>query len=287
MAFTSRNTMLQKRAERGISMPLVPVATASGTAAAQNSGGVNVSITANNIGSTLPSTVQSFLLPAGLPNELFGNCLTGTASSVNSRVVWLSYFYLMGTVDLANAAATPYNGFTHSAGWSGTLQRTIMGATTDILLIPTILITTGTATTAPVFELNTVAGGAGYVDESGNNVIGNVAFTCPAAATASGSMFVLRLNDGDSAIKNMTQMKVTTKGTAGAANVYGVEPLIPCFIDNSYGGAGDAVFGGLRMHDLKPAVPSSGTVTSRLGLFAIGSNSATTYNLMLEATLNA
>lgn len=290
MAITTRNSILTNKGKgKGIQIPLICAATQAGTAPAAASGFAPVSITFNAIGTTLPSTIQGFPLPAGLPNELFANLLeVNYATNGATKSIHLAYFYKMGTLDLANAATPPYDGFTHDAGWSGTLRRTVLGAAnTDISLIPLLHITTATATSAPAFILKTTAGGAGYKNQAGSSIVGTKTFTLPGAITAQGSAYILRVEDEDSAIQDMTQMSVTTKGSAGAATVYGVEILASAPGLLSFQGVSDQLFGGLNMCNLAPAVPSTGSVTAYLGLITFsGTVAAITISGSINAVLN-
>lgn len=289
MPISTLNSVLNNKGlGKGITIPVISANSSTSTNANANSGFTPFTISFNNIGTTLPSTRASFPLPPNLPSDLFVNLFQANHQNITFRTTYLAWFYLIGTVDLANAAAVPYDGFTHDAAWSGTLRRTVLGvADTPITMFPVMQITTATATTAPAFILKTTAGAAGYVNQDNSNVIGTKTFTCPAAATAIGSTYLLKLEADDSGIEDLTQISVTTKGTTGAATIWGVELLAPAQMASGYNAVSDTLVGGIRMNSLKPAVASTGTVTSRLGVINFGGGAQTTVTGSIHAVLNA
>lgn len=289
MAITTLNSVLTKQGSgNGAIIPVISVASSSSTAAAAASGFTPFTISFNAIGTTLPSTRASFPLPPSLSADMFISMFAANHSLSSMRTAYLAWFYLIGTVDLANAAAAPYDGFTHDASWSGTLRRTVLGvANTPITMLPVIQLTAATATTAPSFQLKTTAGGAGYVNQDGSSIIGTKTFTFPAAATSNGATYLLKLEENDSGIEDITQISVTTKGSAGTATLWGVELLAPAQLVSGYNSVCDTLVGGIRMNSLAPAVASSGTVTSRLGVVFFGGTPATTINGAIYAVLNS
>jgi hypothetical protein len=255
--------------------------TSSGTSAAAGSGFFSASLGLNLVGTTYPSPLVGFPLPPGLPNELFGTCI-GVSTNSSTKPCYLCRFYLIGTL---NMAATG-DQFTHDAATFPLTRKELGQSAQPVSLIPMVHITTATATTAPIFRLRTVAGAAGYTDQDGNSVIGTVTMTMPAAATNQHSCYIIRLEYQDSGIRDISNIEVTTAGSAGAANIWGVELLMPAPMP--LGGSGyiyDAVYGGLGMCDLAPAVATSGTVTSYLGMILFAT-SASSNSLYLNAVLN-
>ena len=153
-------------------------------------------------------------------------------------------------------------------------------------MLPIIQLTTATATTAPSFQLKTTAGGAGYVNQDSSSIIGTKTFTFPAATTVNGSTYLLKLEENDSCIEDITQISVTAKGTTGAATLWGVELLAPAQLVTGYNSVCDTLVGGVRMNSLAPAVASTGSVTSRLGVINFGGTTATAINGSVYAVLN-
>lgn len=276
------------RTAKGYGMQSTYLASTSGatTAAAAGSGFLTTQLQVNSIGTTLPNTLVGFQLPAGLTTALRPWLTTLTATVL--RGFYLCYFYNMGTVDLANAAAVPYDGFTADASVTYPLTRTKYGqAAQTISLLPFFYITTATTVTAPIFNLATTLGGAGYVDQDGNSIVGTKTMTMPAAATAVQSGFIIRLEEGDSAVQSISAVQVTTKGSAGAARVFGVEllaPLSSLLISMPF--VNDGAFSGLNLPDLRPATPTAGTLTSYLGLISASGTGASTVTLHMLTVLD-
>jgi hypothetical protein len=284
MAITTRTDIFTKMGSgKGLVatwIGLIP--SQGGTLQNAAAGFFNGNLSCNAIGTTYPTTLVGFPLPAGLPNELY---TIGAASSASGGAgQYLAYFYEIGTVNLAATG----DQFTHHAATFPMLRTQYGEASKPITLLPMIYITTATATTAPIMTLKTAAGGAGYVDPDGNNVVGVRTLTLPAAATLAQSSYFFRLEDGDSGIRDITQIDVGTAGSAGAATVYGVELLMPLGTPLAARMVQtDAAFGGLGLNNLKPAVATSGTATAILGYVTIrtGGN-ASTMHINLFSTLN-
>ena len=253
----------------GMDTPTNTLSGVAGTAAAAGSGFLSAGLSTNTIGTTYPATLVGIQLPPGLTAAL--RLVLAQSASNQALPNFLAYFYNMGTVDLANAAATPYDGFTADAGVTYPLLRTKYTATSQaITLIPMCYITTDTATTAPVFDLQTAAGAAGYVDQDGNSTVGTATMTMPAAATVAQSGYIIRLQPGDTGVRSISAVRVTTKGTAGAARIFGVEILAGITIPStSWTQLDDLAFSGLALPDLRPATPTAGTLTSYLGVLRL------------------
>ena len=256
--------------------------TAGVTAGNAGSGFFTAILTANLVGTTYPGTLVSMQIPPAPPQPLF----TTIASSVTAsgRPAFFVRFYLLGTLNLAATG----NQFTHNAATFPLLRTQLGVASQPITLLPMIYITTATATTAPIFRLRTVAGAAGYVNQLGNSIVGTRTMTMPLAATVAQSGFIIRLEAGDSGIQNITNIEVTTAGSAGAASIYGIELLSPFNqLNSGWLHKNDQMFGGLSMVDLVPAVATSGTVTSILGQLILqtqGASQALSYSTVLNGT---
>jgi len=259
MPITSRADVF-KRIAKGLGhfMPMYTLAGAAVTGGAPSSGYFNVQPLGWTQGTTYPNTIQSFPLPAGLPDtRMFYQ--TSYATSINV-IPYLAYLYRFGTLNLAALG----NQFTHDAV-TFPVRRTRFGvADQPVTLTPFIYVTTATATTAPTFYLRTDALGAGYVNQDGVSKVGDRLFTMPAVATAIQSGYLALLNTGDSGVHDIIQIDVEAAGTAGAATVYGIEflSLIGGHVDWPMGH--DGLHAGLELPDIRPAVPVSGSVDARL-----------------------
>jgi hypothetical protein len=204
--------------------------------------------------------------------------------NASNRQFAFGNFYKLGTLNLAATG----DQFTHDAATFPVLRTRLGQASQAVPLRPLVQITTACSVTAPIFILRTAAGAAGYVDEDGNSVIGTKTMTMPSVTTAVQSTYLFRLEDGDSAITDITAIEVTTASSTGAATIWGFEELgtVPAVI-GSEGGYRDAVFSGLRMATMNSAVATSGTASSFSGILAIGSNAAATPHLVIKAVLDA
>ena len=268
MAITNRSDIINKSATKGIRTHLLTAAPGSNTAANAAAGHFRLTLNANGIGTTYPGTLQTLPLP-NPGSELLLTQATGTQSAA-AAVCFLARFYLMGTLNLAATG----DQFTHDAATFPVTRTKFGAATKPVSLIPVIYITTATTTTAPVIRMRTAAGGTGYVDQDGNNVVGASTTTMPAAATAVQSGFIIRMEPGDSGVQDIVQIEVTTAGSAGAASIYGMEFLAP--LSSPFSGSWieyNPVFGGVALRDLKPAAATSGTATTFLGVVEFGNNS--------------
>jgi len=282
MTLTFKTIQTQQVNGSGLVLPLMSGTSGAGTAAAAISGAFNLALCPNIIGTTLPTTIVGFQTPAGLADCYLIN-LAGNSSS-SDRAYLFARCYLFGT---ANLAATPVaiDCFTHNAA-TFPVTRTIYGAATQAVpLIPFMYLTAAAATSAPVFILKTTAGGNGYANQLNVGVTGTKSFTCPSATTAIQSGYILRLENGDSAVTDIIQMSLTTRGTAGTANIYGIEPLMPLNISNYGLAVNTAIFTGI-MPSITPAVATSGTATSFLTIIAYNS-AASTFRGFASAVLGS
>jgi len=273
MAITTRTLAMQSMAQgKGYFRPITSVVGTAGTAGAAGSGFFSVQLRPNSIGTTLPSTLQGYAAPT-CSEEMYSvfssYALSSTSATVGNH---LAIAYKIGTLNLAATG----DRFTHDAATFPILRTKFGAASQAINLIPIVVITTATATTAPVFRLRTAGGAAGYVNQSGTSVIGTKTMTMPAAATAAASGYIFRLEEGDVGVEDITNIEVTTAGTAGAAEVWGVEILAAHPIVVSAVTAGqDQMFGGFSMANIKPGVATSGSVTSVLCHFMHSTTAST------------
>lgn len=267
-------------AGKGYFIPTVLSVGSTSTSAAAASGFHTVRLCFNSIGSTVPGTLVGIPLPPSLPSALHATSFFHTTSSAKSG--YFCNIYKLGTLNLASTG----DQFTHDAATYPVL-RTIYGESNKPLtLIPLIYITTATATTAPIFRLRTNAGAAGYVDQDGNSTVGTISHTLPSTTTSAESAFILRLESGDSGIRDISAIEVTTAGTAGAADVYGLEIIgVYCNMNNAIPSVHDKLFGGMNYIDIAPAVATSGTADCKMGTIVMGNTSAATSIIFMKASL--
>jgi len=264
----------------GFYSPALGLAGGGGTAAAANSGLLNINLNFNSIGTTLWGTLVELQKPTGL-GQTFMHGLYGIANGANV-LNGLAYVYKIGTLVLTGTG----NQLTHDAA-TFPVKRTRLGQASNALnLIPLITITTATTVTAPAFIIRNATGpSTGYVNQAGTAIQGTKTFTFPAAATGVGSTYVMRLEEGDSAVQDITKIDMQTAGSAGAATIWGMEILsVINTLNNGPAGFHDSLVGGLHMQDMAPAVAASGTATSYLVQFSFSSNSLTVQPLIWGAT---
>jgi hypothetical protein len=123
------------------------------------------------------------------------------------------------------------------------------------------------------------------VDQDGNNTVGTKDFTFPSATTNVNSTYLMMPNSDDFGVQDITQIDVGTASSTGAANIYGVEFLAPVEGVIAKANLNDTVFGGLQMVDIAPAVATSGTVTSYLGILGTAGGARPGY-IVINGVLN-
>jgi hypothetical protein len=219
----------------------------------------------NGLGTTTPGTLVGQPMPSSLADDL--NIVLGHSSCTSSRGVICGWLYRIGTLNLAATG----DQFTHDAA-TFPLTRTIAGVSSAINFLPLIYITTATSVTAPAFQIRDAGSTVGYVDNLGNTRVGNKTFTLPAVATAAESTFLLRLNDGDNGIRDVTQINVSTAGTTGAATIYGFERVLHVSSMNTAARINDSLFNGLTAGKLQPATPTSGSLTALFCSLTVGAS---------------
>lgn len=268
MTLTTRLQAIQQQAlGRAVAIPIVTAATASITAATANNGFLNFSISPNLQGTTLPNTIVGFPF-VNTPSARYRHIRTSFFPI--TRTGWLGIFYKIGTLVLTSTG----NQFTHDGATFPVLRNNLFGANTPVRLRPLVYLTAATATTAPSFILKDSGGTAGYVDQDGNSVVGTKTFTFPAAATAIQSTYLLRLEDGDSSVQDITQIDVTAAGSAGSAVIYGFEEICKVGTNLSINTINEGLLGDLNLRDMTPAVATTGTATSFLGILGGGSDNS-------------
>lgn len=285
MSILGRNDVFRNRGKGlGFSMHYAGAGPGSSTTAgAAASGFHSVQLYFNNIGTTTPGTLVGFPIPPAPANQLLG--VMGQMGMLIARCNYLVNLYKLGTLDLTATG----NKFTHD-GTTFPVTRTQFGeAAKPLSLIPIVYITTATTTTAAVFRLRTVAGGAGYTNQSGSTVVGTKTMTLPSTTTAVNSAYVLRLEDGDSGVQDISNIEVTTSAAAGAATIFGAEILMQLEVPTTAMVTNyDAMFGGLGMNDLVPAAKTGGSaLTSYLAIMSVGgTNGGLVPTFNIQAVLN-
>lgn len=285
MANVTTRVQAIQQISAGKAQHLLGASLASGaiTSGAAASGFFTISIASNALTTAYPGTLIN---PAGVvptPGADFREVFNTYNHATVNKSGFFVRLYLIGTLNLAATG----NQFTHDAA-TFPVTRTIYGAATQAVnLIPVMYLTTATTVTAPQFILETVAVGNGYVNQVGTGVTGTKTFTCPAAATAVQSGFILRLEDTDNAVQDITQINVTVAGSAGAANIYGMEIITPeiCALINT-ATVSDKLLGGMGFGNLTPAVATSGTATSVLAwVGTVSAFNPLMYDISVRTTL--
>lgn len=270
MAITTRAGFQQALAEgKGIMSPVLGFATGAVTAAAAGSGFFTCQVSWNSIGTTFASTLVGYQYQ---PTTSAINMACVQLASSAARALYLVRLYRFGTQVLTSTG----DQFTRDS-WTAPLTRTQFGASAQPLtLTPLILTTTALTVTAAVVTLKTAAGGTGYVDQDGNNVVGTRTFTFPSSTTAIQSAYIMRLEVGDSGVRDIVACQTNTAATAGAASIYGVEWLASIPVGStSLANVSDHLFGGLDMCDIQPAATTSGSLTQTyLAVLGIGATAA-------------
>lgn len=282
-AYSNRNDLMVKFAQgKGYLYQTITTSTA-GTAAAANSGNFTAQTMFNSIGSTVPGTLVGFPTPPALASNLSILMSMFNADANSLRGLYLAYFYKIGTIVLTSTG----DQFTHDAATFPILRTQFGAASQPLTLLPLIYVTTASSVTAPAFQLQTNAGAAGYTNQDGTTVIGAKTFTFPAAATTTTSGYFLRLEDGDSGVRDISQTKITTASSTGAATIYGIELIAPMgLLHLSMTSVYDGAFSGIGLQDLAPGVATSGTASVMLGLIAMSTTGTITGSFTLAGVLN-
>jgi len=266
MAFTTRNEVYQALQQgKGVYAPFrLAFPASAGTAGAAASGFFSARMCLNSLGTTFPSTFKTMMTPSPTsPMRLVA--AYGSTEANSLYPTWLARFYVIGTVNLAAVSASA---LTHDAATFPVTRTSLGTASSPVSMIPMLWITTATTTTAPIFSFT-------YVNQDGSTVVGAKTMTMPSAATTVSSGYILRLEDGDSGVRDVTAVNVTTAGATGAATLFGVEPIAPVvLVSQHYLSAHDALAGAYAYRDLNAAVATSGSATSYLGIFSSSTTSS-------------
>lgn len=253
---TTRTDITQRIAKGyGFLQPYTTTST-SATSGAAASGFFSETIQFNTVGLTFPGTLLGLQLPAGLSGSARPIL---TLCSVGGLPFYYGIIYLIGTVVLSSTG----NQFTHDAATFPVLRTQFGAASQAVSLLPLIQITVATTVTAPAYIMRNSAPSAGYVNQDGASITGTKTFTMPAAATAVQSTYTMRLEDGDSAVQDVTQIDIQTAGSAGTASIYGLEVISSISsVSSPLSGYHDHLYGGLSFGDIGFALATAGTVTA-------------------------
>lgn len=266
MGIASRADVLTKLAEgKGVYTSCTSAAGVNVNSAAATTGYFTVQLRANGLLSTMPSTLFNWPMPPQTPSTFLLQSVGDLSTSGSGAQYW-GWLYKIGTLDMTATG----DKFTHDTA-TFPVTRTILGAaTTAVPLIPLVQVTTTLATTAAVFRLRTVGGAAGYTNQDNTGVVGTKTMTMPSATTVAGSTYIFRLEDGDSAVLDISNIEVTTAATAGAATIWGFEMLTSTNTPGIFQATGqDCLYGGLAASDMSPAVATSGTATALYGAITL------------------
>ena len=271
MSVTTRQEILDRlHAGKGAFIQYDGLLTGATTSSNSASGNHTLQVILNTIGSTLWSSLVGINLQSGISDPLRLTLFHNSSTRATTHI--LVRLYKLGTVDLTTSTSE----FTHDSATFPVL-RTVMGqASQPIELLPIILLTTATTTTPAVLSMN-------YTDQDGNSVTGTKTLTLPAAATAVGSCYMLPLEEGDSGVRDVTDIVVTTPAGAGAASIYGVEIIaFGSTISTSVSTNKDSLHRGFSLPSMTPAVPTSGTLTSLGAILQMGQSATTTASAMIQ-----
>jgi len=192
---------------------------------------------------------------------------SGNTYTTRNTVVLLCRFYRLGS-QITSATGDQ---FTHDAATFPALRTQYGVASDPISLIPFIYVDDAPSATAPQLVLETVAGGDGYVDQDGNSTRGVKTFVFPSAATVVDSGYILKLNDGDSGVRDITAIRTTVaSGGTSSVVVFGMEILAAVGAGADTPSLHDGLFGGVSVLDLAPAAPTAGTFTTFLAFLGLG-----------------
>jgi hypothetical protein len=251
------------------------------TGAGSTSGLITSTMVANAIGTTYPGTLVSFPL-GNLTSDHWVRLSTRLVTS--TRAGWLANFYKIGTLVITATG----DQFTHEAATFPILKTVLGQASQPLSLIPIVRVTTALTTTAAAFRLQTSGGAAGYTDQDGNSTVGDVTFTFPSATTAINSCYVLRLNSGDSAVRDISNIRIDTASAVGAADIWGVELIAPLLSQFTAAEevVSDTIYGGMSLWPAQCGVATSGTATTFTGIYSTGATSAASDQVHLEVFTN-
>jgi len=253
---------------KGVRLSQIGVASGGTTAATTVSGNINQIFLYNSIGTTLYSALVDIPIQGGLTSSplRLKNFSAGANRVLDIQLVRL---YKIGTVNLATGT------FTHDAA-TFPVNKTQMGTSQALDLIPFIQVTTAPATTAPAFTFS-------YTNQADASVTGATTFTFPSATTAVGSCYMMRLETGDSAIHDITAMSFSATGSAGAATIWGAEVFGSAKIASATAcGAKNALLKGISIPNVNPATATSGTATTQLVPMAVGVTLTTTHSIVVD-----
>jgi hypothetical protein len=256
-------------------MHIAGLATGTTDTAAATSNSVTMQMMLNSIGSTAWGTRVGIKGPAGITGRQSLLHHTGVANRTGPLV--LARLYEFGT---ATFSSTVGNRLTHSAGTFPMLRTRFGHASQRLPLIPVMLVTTATATTAPQFTYT-------YNDQAGGSIGGSKVFTFPAAATRVGSMFQLPTEQNTSGVTDISAVTCTVAGTAGTVTMFGMDiiDVVPSLTGVPFNQ--NAVVNPHNMATVEAWPATSGSVTSILCYVMAGASAASSTTLGIADLLIA
>jgi hypothetical protein len=266
---------LQSKIQAGKQANIVFTSIASGaiTAAAAASGSITGGLHWNAIGTTLHSTLVDIVEPTGASsNRIVGYSLQSTRA-IGFSIVNL---YQVGTLNLATSTSE----FTHDAA-TFPILRTKMGQSSQpVALTPYLYVTTAATTTAAIMTID-------YVNQDGGSVTGTITTTMPATATAVGTLLRLPLELGDSGVRDITDVKITTPASAGAATIYLAEILDSSGVVVPHqAGFRNTTVRSPNIPLLTPGVATSGTASTKTTVRYFGSSGSTSSAMEMQTFMD-
>lgn len=253
---------------KGVRISQVGVTSGGTTAATTASGNINQIFHYNSVGSTLYSTLVDIPIQAGLTSSplRLKSFSMGSNRAASYQLVRL---YKIGTANLATGT------FTHDAA-TFPINKTQMGSSQALDLIPFIQVTTAPATTAPAFTFT-------YTNQADASVTGSTTFTFPSATAAVGSCYMMRLETGDSAVHDISAMSFSATGSAGAATIWGAEIFGQSVVAgaNTQGGK-NALLKGISIPNILAGTATSGTASTQLVPMSIGLTLTTQHSIIVD-----
>lgn len=179
------------------------------TAAVAASGFLNLLTEWNTLGTTRFSTLKGFPVPAGLTSPL--RMLNAAAGGNRGGTAIFANLYKLGTISFTSTG----NQFTHDAATFPILKKQ-MGTSQAVNGKLLIVITAAMSTTAAVMTVN-------YTNQAGASITGARTWTAPSVTTAVSGTYAIALEEGDTAIQDLTSINISVASASGTANVYLME----------------------------------------------------------------
>ena len=252
---------------------LASVASGGVTSAAAASGSIAGGLHWNALGTTLHSALVGFIMPPGAASNRLVGVTVQSTRSIGINIVNL---YQVGTLNLATSSGE----FTHDAATFPILRTKMGQASQPLALTPYLYVTTATATTAVVLTID-------YVNQDGGSVTGTVTLTLPATTTAAGTLLRIPIEIGDSGVRDITAINITTPASAGAATIFLAEILDTVATPQAHqAGYRNTVVRSPNMPLFSPGVATSGTASVKSTARFFGSSGNTSSCIRLQTFMD-